>query len=102
MTKEQYLAMCEQLGAEPIDSEIPIEFSDLPHEAQQAREVFEYLPDRIDGFSGTYFGKDLTGIGDIMRILKVQDEYHTLYFLRIIIGEVVRQFEAKRPKTNGK
>ncbi len=53
MTKDQYLAMCEQLGSEPIDSEIPLEYSDLPHEAQQAHEVFHYLPDRLDGFSGT-------------------------------------------------
>lgn len=101
MTKDQYLAMCEQLGSEPIESEIPLEYSDLPHEAQQAHEVFHYLPDRLDGFSGTYMGKELAGMRDIMDILKVEDPYHTLHFLRIMIAEVSRQFEAKRPK-NGK
>lgn len=98
MTKEAYLAMCEQLGSEPIESEIPVEFSDLPYEVQQAYHLFSYLPDRIDSFSGTYLGKDMSGISDIMDILYIEDKYHVLFFLKILIGEVVRQYEAKRPK----
>ena len=30
MTKEQYFEMCEALGNEPAESEIPIEFDDFP------------------------------------------------------------------------
>ena len=102
MTKDQYLAMCEMLGSDPVDSEIPVEYGDLPREVQKAYEVFQYLPDRLDGFSGTYLGKDMAGISDIMDILHVDDKYHTLFFLRIIISEAIRQFEAKRSNKNGK
>lgn len=98
MTKQQYLDMCEQMGAEPNVDEIPVEFSDLPHEVQVAHEVFHYLPDRIDGFSGIYLGKDMSGLGVILDVLKVDDPYHSLFFLRIMIDEVRRQLEAKRPK----
>lgn len=101
MTKEQYLAMCEQLGADPDPKEMPIEFGDLPYEVQQAHEVFHHLPDRIDGFSGIYLGKDLSGLGTIMDILKIDDKFHVIYFLRIMTAEIARQLEAKRPK-NGK
>lgn len=101
MTKEAYLAMCEQLGSDPIPEEIPVEYSDLPFEIQQAYDLFRYLPDKIDSFAGVYQGKDMAGVGDIMDIIGVVDKYHTLFFLKILIGEVCRQYETKRPN-NGK
>ena len=29
MTKEQYFEMCEMMGSEPVEDEIPVEFDDL-------------------------------------------------------------------------
>lgn len=98
MTKQLYLDMCEQLGSEPNPNEIPVEFTDLPHEVQVAYEVFNYLPDRIDGFSGIYLGKDISGLGVVMDILQVDDRRHTLYFMKIIADDIARHIEAKRPK----
>ena len=39
MTREQYLEMCEMLGNEPVESEIPIEFEDLALEVQDALRI---------------------------------------------------------------
>lgn len=98
MTKEQYFSMCEQLGSSPILSEIPIEFEDLPEDCHYAMQIFNILPDKIDGFSGFYFGKDFAGLSDIMSIMSVQDKYHTLHFLSIMIDNTKKQYEAHRSK----
>ena len=43
MTKEQYFEMCEMLGSQPVDSEIPVELDDFPVEVQQAFLVYKQL-----------------------------------------------------------
>lgn len=71
VTKETYLEICEQLGTEPIEEEIPIEYSDFPDEIQQALNIYFRLRDEWDGFSGVYLGKNFTGLGDILDIYQV-------------------------------
>lgn len=60
MTKDAYFEMCETLGSEPIDSEIPVDLSDFPELVQTALHVYSYLPDIWEGMSGTFMGKDLS------------------------------------------
>ena len=84
MTKEQYFEMCEMLGSEPIDEEIPVDFIDLPVEAQEAYHVYNLISDNWDSMSGTYLGKNLAGIKDIMDILGVEDKILCLRIISII------------------
>lgn len=60
MTKEAYFDMCEMLGSDPIDSEIPLEISDFPDLVQQAFVIYGMLSDIWEGMSGSYLGKDFS------------------------------------------
>ena len=59
MTKSAYYEMCEALGTEPLEEEIPIEFGDFPILVQQVMNAYNYLPDKWDPMGGNYLGKDL-------------------------------------------
>ena len=84
MTKEQYFEMCEQLGTEPSPEEIPVELSDLPDGIQEAFDLYTKLPDRWDTFNGIYQGKDLTRLGVILDIKKVEDRATALDLILLI------------------
>lgn len=86
MTKEAYFEMCEALKSEPIESEIPVEYSDLPGEAQYAFSIYSKLRDDWDGFNGVYLGKNFSGILDIFSILDVpvEDRRHLFELISII------------------
>lgn len=83
MTAEQYFEMCEALGTEPVESEIPVDFSDFPGLIQQILNLYNVLLDHWDGMSGVFFGKRLEGIFDIFKIYDIAD-YEQLYALNII------------------
>lgn len=73
MTKDQYFEMMEMLGKPVIDSDIPIEHDDFPVEIQQAFIVYRMLKDEWDTFSGTYFGKSLIGVTEILNAVEIDD-----------------------------
>lgn len=86
MTKEAYFEMCEALGSEPIEDEIPVEFSDLFIDVQEAINIYGKLRDEWDTVNGNYLGKSYSGIIDIFTILEVPVEDHkTMYNLISII-----------------
>jgi hypothetical protein len=60
MDKQAYFEMCEMLGSEPLEDEIPIEIDDFPGLVQEALHLYSYLSDIWEGMSGTYMGKDLS------------------------------------------
>jgi len=72
MTKEMYLDMCEQLGNEPIEEEIPLDIEDFPPEVQDAIQLYYRLKDTWDGMSGTYLGKNYSGIVDLMNVYEIE------------------------------
>lgn len=74
MTKQQYFEMCEALGTNPVESEIPVELSDFPIEIQTAITIWFSLPDNIDTFNDGYYGKHLTGITEILQIYNVDSK----------------------------
>jgi len=86
MTKESYFEMCEQLGTEPIESEIPIDFDDFPIEVQQALLVYRMLRDEWEGMNGIYLGKSLLGIQEIMEAMEIdyQDRKYVITLIRVI------------------
>lgn len=58
MTKDAYYEMCETLGTEPIEEEVPVSWEDFPDVVQQAFEIYSFLADRWEGMSATFMGKD--------------------------------------------
>lgn len=74
VSKETYFEICEQLGTEPIEEEIPVELEDFPDEIQQAVNIYFRLRDEWEGFSGTYMGKNFAGLGDVFDIYQVDTD----------------------------
>lgn len=102
MTKEAYYDMCEALGSEPIDDEVPIEYDDLLLEVQEALSIYSKLRDDWDGMNGVYLGKNYSGIMDIFSVLEVEDK-RTIFELILIIDKCRQDIlESKRPKTSKK
>jgi len=86
MTKEAYFEMCEMLGSEPVESEIPVEFDDFPLEMQQAFAVYRMLRDEWDTMNGNYLGKSLIGIKDLLEATEIdpQDQKFVVMLVRMI------------------
>ena len=103
----KYLALCEQLGEEPDPEKMPPDIGDFPLEVQQAFIVHSLLPDRWEGMSGAYMGKDLSALGEIFNIYDIEDKRTVLYFLSYIIrvhSEFINQEvqrKQKQPKQMG-
>ena len=74
MNVEQYLAMCEQMGWEPKEEEMPMDPSVLSLRAQQALILLRSLPDLWDCISGSWLGKDYSGLAAIMDIYDMEDK----------------------------
>lgn len=60
MTKDMYFEMCDQMGQEPIDEEIPFDIDDFPDLAQAMLQIYGVLADIWDPMGGTYLGKDFS------------------------------------------
>jgi hypothetical protein len=99
MSKEGYLLMCEQLGNEPIPEEIPAEFSDFPDIIQQAMTIFSILPDRWEGMSGTYMGKDLGILPYLANLYDVADEVQLLNYILVIDRIITSSRHQKQEQT---
>lgn len=107
MTKEAYFEMCETMGSDPVDDEIPRIYDDFTSQSQDAIDVFNLLQDKWDGASGTYLGKDLSTIDLVFRLLGIQDNSEQLLIftlLNALIGEhteeVNRKMSEKRSKVD--
>jgi hypothetical protein len=100
MTKELYFEMCEQLGTEPIEAEIPVDFNDLVLELQEALKIYNTLQDNWDYMGGNYIGKNLTGFKDIMEMYGVQDcDRLMMYELILEIDRLrAKQIRDSKPK----
>ena len=94
VTKEAYFQMCEMLGQEPVEADIPVEFMDLPHECQTAIYIYTSLKDEIDPMSGTYHGKSLLGLLDLFSIYEVE------HLDRRIVLEFIQSLDGFRKEAN--
>lgn len=70
----------EQLGKEPVESEIPPSEEDLPDIAVIALNTFGMLGDRVYPEIG-YIGKDYTNLSYYIEIFEIQDKE---FFLEIL------------------
>lgn len=100
MTKDQYLEMCQVVGSEPIESEIPIEFNDLLIEVQEVLQIYNALQDNWDYMGGNYIGKNFSYIETVFRIYNVEPDMYKPYFdlLNLIDGIRSKQIRDSKPK----
>ena len=95
--------MCEMLGSEPLEEQIPVELADLPLEVQEAYRVYVLLNDNWDSFGGNYLGKNMSGLLDIMNILEIEDKVTILNIIQILdrnrMNQVQAQIKAQKSAT---
>ena len=99
MTKEQYLDLCEQLGNEPLQEEIPIELHEFPTEVQEALIIYKVLRDEWEFVAGTYLGKNLGNIFELFNAYSFKQEDHVLYYKLISMIDSVRIDEIRKQTT---
>ena len=101
MTKAAYFEMCEALGSEPLEEEIPVDYEDLLVDVQEALSMYHKLRDEWDTMNGVYLGKSYAGILDIFEIQGVLvEDRKTLYdLIGIIDTHRSKAIADAKPKT---
>ena len=104
--------MCEQLGTEPDPSRAPLSLDVFPEEVQQAFIIFNHMPDRWDGMSGSYFGKDWSSIDFFLNLFEIDSRKIVVFFITNIENiqvkftngklEKNRKAEERKAKSGGK
>lgn len=90
MTRERYFEMCEMLGSEPLEEEIPIEFDDLPSEIQYCLMIYNLLQDCWDYMGGNYIGKSMAEFWKLVEIDQVPDPDRKYYYEVIVHIDSIR------------
>ena len=96
MDIEQYLQMCEQMGWEPNEDEMPKDPSHLSYNVQSALILYNSLPDIWEGMSGTWIGKDYSCLIDIMEIYQIDNKKEAFTLLKIAEGEASKFYDEKQ------
>jgi hypothetical protein len=96
MTRDQYFEMCEMLGSEPVESEIPVEFGDLPEELQMVLSIYRMLRDEWEYMTGSYIGKNLIGLFELFDIYNVETAEKRFYIELIHLIDSVRINEMRK------
>lgn len=105
VTKEQYLEICKVTNSKVDPEKIPTEFGDFLEDTKLAMEVVYQLPDRWDGASGSYQGKDLSILPFLLDIYEVEDKIIISTLIFDIIresSEITNEKISKRAKQHGK
>lgn len=98
MTKEQYFDMCEDLGSEPVEEEIPVEFDDFPLEVQIALSIYKILRDEWEFVGGNYLGKNINGIFEVFDAYDIEPCDKRFYLELIHMIDSVRIDEIRKQK----
>ena len=98
MTKDQYFEMCEMLGSDPLESEVPVEFEDFPIEVQQAFNAYRMLRDEWDTMNGNYLGKSLIGVKDVLEATEIEQSEQKFIIMLIRMIDTVRSDEINNKK----
>jgi len=97
--------MCEQMGIEPDPNEIPLDLNDLSYEAQLAIKIFNSLPDKVEGMSGSWLGKDYAGLGILFDIYEVENRQEVFELMALLTHETdthYRQQQKQKSKSKGR
>lgn len=101
MTKAAYFEMCEALGSEPLEEEIPVDYEDLLVDVQEALSMYHKLRDEWDTMNGVYLGKSYAGILDIFEIqgVPVEDRKMLYDLIGVIDTHRSKAIADSKPKT---
>lgn len=109
---DKYLKICEQIGETPDPKKMPLTASDFPEEVQVAFFVFSFLPDRWDGMSGSYLGKDWSEVEYLFKLYEIENPKIVYYFAKIYERAIIsfraeeadkrRKAEERKAKAGGK
>lgn len=102
MTKQSYFELCEVMGNEPVEEEIPVEFDDFPLEVQQAFAVYRMLRDEWDTMNGLYLGKSLIGIKDVLEATEIEPDEQKFIIVLVRMIDNVRSNEINTKKISEK
>ena len=89
--------MMEQLGREPIETEIPPAWEDFPDIVVMAVNTFNYLGDRVFPDIG-YVGKDYTNLPQYLQIYEVEDTEFFLEILNFLDSRAIKQSSEQMKK----
>lgn len=95
---DKYLMICEQLGEEPDPEKMPPEMEDFPHEVQMAFFIYSLMPDRFEGMSGTYMGKDWAALLPLLEIYEIENKKEVVLFLKHIENEHSTQLNTEQKR----
>ncbi len=70
---------------------MPLEASAFPYEVQVAFFVFDLLPDKWDGMSGMYLGKDWSSANFLIKTYNIEDVPVVVYFAKLYENILVSQ-----------
>ena len=109
MTRERYLELCEQMGNEPIEEEIPPDWSDLPEIVTYAVNTFNLMGDRVYPEIG-YVGKDYTNLNHYIELYAIEDKEFFLHILSWLDSRAIkkssdqlkREYDKMKRKSSGK
>jgi hypothetical protein len=95
--------MCEMLGNEPLEEEIPYSREDLTLETQTIFEIYDLLPAKWEGFSGQYLGKELILLDKLFEVFDLEN-YEQKYAWKIIpiIDSIIAEDISKKIKAKTK
>ena len=96
MTQDQYIDMCEQMGWEINEEEIPKDPSVFSVQVQQALMLLNILPDKWEGMSGTWMGKDYAGLEAIMNIYEIDDRREVFDLVQVGENEMSKYYSQKQ------
>ena len=109
MTRERYLDLCEQMGNEPIEEEIPPDWSDLPEIVTHAVNTFNLMGDRVYPEIG-YIGKDYTNLNHYIELYAIEDKEFFLHVLSWLDSRAIkkssdqlkREYDKMKRQSSGK
>ena len=82
--------MCEQLGKEPVEEEIPLDLEDFPPIAIAALSTYRQLGDRLYPDIG-FVGKDFTNLPYYVDIYDIEDVELFLEILSYLESRAIEQ-----------
>lgn len=88
--------MCEQMGWEINEDDIPKDPSVFSIEVQQALMLLNILPDKWEGMSGTWMGKDYAGLDAIMNIYEIDNRRVVFDLVQVGENEMSKYYAQKR------
>ncbi len=85
---------------------MPVEIDEFPLEVQEAFMIHNLLPDRWDGMSGSYLGKDWSALQLLLKEFEVEDTKTCILFVKHIearnSNKMNKQLAKERKKAENK